>query len=139
MLIGLPAGVWVDRSRKRPLLIGCDVVRLALIGSVPLAAAFDAVTIGQLFGVALATGLATVVFQVAYQSYLPALIDRDDLAEGNAKLQGTQAIASVVGPGIGGLLVQAFRAPFALIADAISYSCRSSRWSGSVPPNQHRR
>jgi MFS family permease len=121
LLIGLPAGVWVDRSRKRPLLIGCDIARLVLIGSLPLSAAFDALTIGQLFAVALATGLATVIFQVAYQSYLPALIERDDLAEGNAKLQGTQAVASVVGPGIGGLLVQVFRAPFALIADAISY------------------
>jgi MFS family permease len=121
LLIGLPAGVWVDRSRSRPLLIWCDVVRLALIGSLPLAAAFDALTIGQLFGVALGTGLATVLFQVAYQSYLPALIARTDLAEGNAKLQGSQAVANVIGPGIGGLLVQLFRAPFALIADAASY------------------
>ncbi len=121
LVIGLPAGAWVDRSRKRPLLIRCDVVRLVLIGSVPLAAALDALTIGQLFAVALATGLATVVFQVAYQSFLPVLIERDDLGEGNAKLQGSQAVASVVGPGIGGLLVQLFRAPFALIADAASY------------------
>ena len=121
LLIGLPAGVWADRSRRRPLLIWCDVVRLLLIGSLPLAAAFDALTIGQLFAVALATGLATVLFQVAYQSYLPTLIERGDLAEGNAKLQGSQAVANVVGPGIGGLLVQAFRAPFALVVDAASY------------------
>jgi predicted MFS family arabinose efflux permease len=121
LLIGLPAGVWVDRSRSRPLLIWCDAVRLVLMGSVPLAAAFDALTIGQLFAVALLAGLATVVFQVAYQSYLPELIARDDLGEGNAKLQGSQAVANVVGPGIGGLLVQLFRAPFALVVDAASY------------------
>jgi predicted MFS family arabinose efflux permease len=121
LLIGLPAGVWVDRSRRRPLLIWCDVARLVFIGSLPVAAAFDVLTIGQLFGVALATGLATVLFQVAYQSYLPALIERGDLAEGNAKLQGSQAVANVIGPGIGGLLVQLFRAPFALVVDAASY------------------
>jgi predicted MFS family arabinose efflux permease len=121
LLIGLPAGVWVDRSRSRPLLIGCDLARLVLIGSLPVAAAFDALTIGQLFAVALVTGLATVLFQVAYQSYLPTLVARDELAEGNATLQGSQAVANVIGPGIGGLLVQVFRAPFALVVDAASY------------------
>jgi MFS family permease len=121
LLIGLPAGVLVDRSRKRPLLIWCDVARTVLMGSIPVAAALDALTIGHLFAVAAATGLATVIFQVAYQSYLPTLIARDDLTEGNAKLQGSQAAAGVIGPGIGGLLVEAFRAPFALVADAVSY------------------
>jgi MFS family permease len=122
LLIGLPAGVWVDRSRRRPLLIGCDVARGLLIASVPVAAAFGALRIGQLFAVAFLTGLATVIFQVAYLAYLPTLVDRADLAEGNAKLQGSGAVAQVVGPGLGGLLVQAFRAPFALIADAVSYA-----------------
>jgi MFS family permease len=121
LLIGLPAGVLVDRSRKRPLLIWCDVARAVLMGSVPIAAAFDALTIGQLFVVAAAVGFATVFFQVAYQSYLPTLIARDELTEGNAKLQGSQAAAGVIGPGVGGLLVEVFRAPFALIADALSY------------------
>jgi fucose permease len=120
LLIGLPAGVWVDRSRCRPLMIGCDVLRAALIASVPVAAAFDRLGMAQLFVVAALTGLATVVFQVAYLSYVPALLDRDDLAEGNAKLQGSGAVAQVVGPGVGGLLVQAFRAPFALVVDAAS-------------------
>ena len=90
--------------------------------SVPVAAAFGALTIGQLFAVAAGHRLRHRLFQVAYQSYLPALIDRDDLAEGNAKLQGTQAVANVVGPGLGGLLVQLMRAPFALVADAASYA-----------------
>jgi MFS family permease len=121
LLIGLPAGVWVDRSAKRPILIQADVCRMLLIGSVPVAAAFGVLTIGHLLGVAFGTGVATVLFQVAYQSYLPTIVAPDDLAEGNAKLQGTQAAAGVAGPGVGGLLVQAFRAPFALVADAISY------------------
>lgn len=122
LLIGLPAGVWVDRSRSRPLLIWTDLLRMLFIASVPVAAAFGALTIGQLLVVGFATGLATVVFQVAYLSYLPTLIDAEDLAEGSAKLQGTQAVASVIGPGLGGLLVQWLRAPFALIADSASYA-----------------
>ncbi len=121
LLIGLPAGVWVDRSRCRPLMLGCDVLRAALIASVPIAAAMGHLGLAQLFVVAMLTGVATVVFQVAYLSYIPALLGRDDLVEANAKLQGSSAVAQVVGPGLGGLLVQAFRAPFALIVDAASY------------------
>ena len=121
LLIGLPAGVWVDRSRCRPLMIGCDLLRAALIASVPVAAALDRLGMPQLFVVAGLTGFVTVVFQVAYLSYVPILLDRDDLTEGNAKLQGSSAVAQVVGPGVGGLLVQAFRAPFALVVDAASY------------------
>lgn len=121
LIIGLPAGVWVDRSRCRPLMIGCDLLRAALIASVPVAAAFDRLGMPQLFVVAGLTGFVTVVFQVAYLSYVPILLDREDLTEGNAKLQGSSAVAQVVGPGVGGLLVQAFRAPFALVVDAASY------------------
>lgn len=121
LLIGLPAGVWVDRSRRRPLMVGCDLARTVLVASVPVAAAFDVLSIGQLLVVAFATGVATVLFQVAYQSYLPSLIEVDDLAEGNAKLQGSQATAGIIGPGLGGLLAQALRAPFALAVDAASY------------------
>lgn len=121
LLIGLPAGVWVDRSRRRLLMLWCDVVRVIAIGSVPLAAGLGALTLGQLFAVALITGLATVIFQVAYQAYLPVLVDGTELAEANAKTQGTRAVAEVLGPGLAGLLVHLFRAPFALIADAASY------------------
>jgi MFS family permease len=121
LLIGLPAGVWVDRSRRRVLMLGCDIVRVIAIGSVPLAAAAGGLTLGQLYAVALVTGLATVIFQVAYQAYLPVLVDGPELAEANAKTQGTRAVAEVAGPGLAGLLVHLFRAPFALIADAASY------------------
>jgi MFS family permease len=121
LLIGLPAGVWVDRSRCRPIMLCCDIVRALAVATVPVAAAFDALTIGHLFAVAAVTGFATVIFQVAYQSYLPTLLVQDELAEGNAKLQGSEAVSRVVGPGLGGLLAQAFRAPFALIVDAASY------------------
>ena len=121
LLIGLPAGVWVDRSRRRLLMLVCDVVRAAAIGSLPVAAAFGTLYLAHLYLAAAVTGIATVLFQVAYQAYLPELIDTADLAEGNAKLQGSQTVMQVGGAGLGGLLVQLFRAPFALVADAASY------------------
>jgi MFS family permease len=121
LLIGLPAGAWVDRLPYRPVLVSCDVVRLVLIGSVPVAAAVGVLGLAQLYVVAFGTGVATVFFQVAYQAYLPTLVDRADLVEGNAKLQGSQSVAAVGGPGLGGLLSQVMRAPYALTVDAASY------------------
>jgi MFS family permease len=121
LLIGLPAGVWVDRSRRRLLMIACDLVRAGLLASVPVAAAFGVLALPQLYGVAFGVGLANVVFQIAYQAYLPSVVDIHDLQEGNAKLQGTEAVARVAGPSLGGVLVQLLRAPYALIADAASY------------------
>ena len=85
-LIALPAGAIVDRRAKRWLMIWCDVARMLIIGSVPLAAAFGALTLGQLYAVAIAAGVCTVFFDVSYQSYLPALIGTDDLVDGNGKL-----------------------------------------------------
>jgi hypothetical protein len=92
------------------------------MASVPIAAAAGELHITQLFVVAFGVGVATVLFQVAYLSYLPALLGKDDLLEANAKLQGTESFTQVAGPGLGGLLTQVFRAPYALVADAISYA-----------------
>jgi MFS family permease len=121
LLVGLPAGVWVDRSRRRVLMIACDALRAALLGSIPVAAAAGALHLGQLYLVAFGVGLANVVFQLAYQSYPPAVVPRADLPEANAKLLGSASFAQFVGPAAGGALVQAVRAPFALVADAVSY------------------
>lgn len=121
LLIGLPAGVWVDRSRRRVLMLGCDLVRAVLLASIPLVAAIGTLRLGQLFAVAFGVGLANVVFQVAYQAYPPLIVPTADLPEANAKLLGSASVAQLVGPGLGGLLVQAVRAPYALIADAVSY------------------
>ena len=121
LLIGLPAGVWVDRSRRRRLMLGCDAARALLLASVPVAAVVDALRLGQLFAVAFGVGLATVVFQVAYQSYPPVIVPIEDLPEANAKLLGSGSVARLVGPGVGGLLLQVVRAPYAIIADAVSY------------------
>lgn len=120
-VLGLVAGVWADRLRRRPLLIVCDVLRMLALGSIPAAWALGVLTMGQLYVVAALTGVGTVFFDVAYQSYLPALIEREDLVEGNSKLEVTRSIAAVVGPALAGGLIQVFRAALAIAADAVSF------------------
>lgn len=120
LLVALPAGLIVDRVRKRRLMLGCDLARTLIIGSVALAAVLHVLTMIQLFAVALLAGLATVFFDVAYQSYVPVLVGRDQLHDGNGKLGATQSFAQVAGPGLGGALFGLLRAS-ALAADAFSY------------------
>ncbi len=120
LLVALPAGLVVDRVAKRRLMIACDAARMLILGSVVIAAAFRVLTLWQLFAVALLTGLATVFFDVAYQSYVPSLIEREQLHDGNGKLGATQAFAQVAGPGLGGALFGLVRAG-AMAADAVSY------------------
>ncbi|MFL6138645.1 MAG: MFS transporter [Frankiaceae bacterium] len=121
LLVGLPAGAWVDRLRRRPVMVAADWGRAALLGSIPVASALGALTMLQLYVVALLAGVLTVFFDVSYQSYLPSLVGREHLVEGNAKLQSSQSVAQVVGPGVGGWLVQALTAPIAVAVDAASY------------------
>ncbi|WP_304047945.1 MFS transporter [Jatrophihabitans endophyticus] len=140
LIVGLPAGAWVDRMRFRLVLIVNDVVRVAAIGSIPLADAFGALTIEQLYVVALVTGVATVFFDVAYQSYLPDLVERDDIVEGNAKLQASESVSQIAGPTVGGLLISAITAPYALLVDALSFLW-SAAWVASIrtrPPKRER-
>jgi len=106
LLVGLPAGVWVDRMRRRRLMLRADLIRAALLLTVPIAWWAGWLTLTQLIVVALVVGVATVFFDIAYQSYLPSLVSRERLLEGNSKLQASQSVAQVVGPGIGGLLTQ---------------------------------
>jgi MFS family permease len=121
LLVSLPAGVWVDRLRRRPILIVGDVARAGLLASVPIAYAFDALTIWQLYGVGFFVGIATVFFDVAYQSYLPSLVERNELVDGNAKLEISRSAAQVGGPGLAGLLVDLLKAPTAILLDAVSF------------------
>lgn len=121
LVIGLPAGAWVDRWRRQRVLIANDVVRAVALGSLPVAYAFDLLTLGQLFAVALVTGTATVFFDVAYQSYLPAIVDRHQITEGNSKLEISRATAQVGGPGLGGLLIKLLGAPLMVAVDALSF------------------
>jgi MFS family permease len=122
ILVGLPAGVWVDRlARRRPILIVADAGRLLVIGSIPIAAALDHLSLPQLFVVGFISGILTVFFDVAYQSYVPALVSRDQLVDGNAKLEFTRSAAQLTGPAIAGGLVGAVGAPVAMSADAVSF------------------
>lgn len=119
--LGLVAGVYVDRLRRRPIMIACDLGRLLALASVPIAFAFNALRMEQLYVVALITGVGTVFFDVAYQSYLPALIPRGDLVEGNTKLQVTGSVAQMAGPAVAGILIQLFGPARAVAADAASF------------------
>jgi MFS family permease len=121
IIVALPAGAWVDRWRKRRVLIWGDAGRVVVLGSIPLAKELGVLTLGQLYVVALLTGVLTVFFDVAYQSYLPVLVEPDQLIDGNGKLGASQAFGQVAGPGLGGLLVGAVGAAYAVVADAASF------------------
>jgi MFS family permease len=121
LLFSLPAGAWVDRLPRRRVLVVTDLGRAAALVSIPIAYAFDALSLWQLYGVGFFTGTLTVFFEVAYVAYLPSLVERRQLADGNSKLEITRSAAQLGGPGFGGLLVQAFSAPVAILADAISF------------------
>ena len=125
LLIALPAGVWVDRLPRRPILIAGDLGRAVALGSIPLAWALGVLTIWQLYVVGFVVGVFTVFFDVAYQSFLPSLVSRGELVEGNSKLEVSRSTAQIGGPGMGGVLVGAITAPYAIAADAVSFV-----WSG---------
>ena len=117
----LPAGVWVDRMRRRPILIGADIARAVLLASIPIAFVGGFLTLIQVYIVAFIAGTLEVFFDVAYQSYLPSIVERDELVEGNSKLELSRAGSQVAGPTVAGFLIQAIGAPFAIAFDAISY------------------
>ena len=121
VLVTLVAGVAVDRLRRRLTMIFANAVRAFLIALIPVAAALGSLRVEYLYGVAFAVGLFTVFFDLAYQAYLPALVERSELTPANSRLQASASAAELGGPGLGGLLVQALTAPYALAVDAASY------------------
>ena len=120
-MAGLIAGAWVDRARRRPILIAADLGRALLLATIPLAAFLHLLRIEQLYIVAFLVSILTIFFDVAYQSYLPSLIRREDLVDGNSKLSASAAVSEISGFGIAGWLVQIFTAPIAILIDAISF------------------
>ncbi|MFL6075224.1 MAG: MFS transporter [Mycobacteriales bacterium] len=121
LVVGLPAGALIDRLPRRATMLVCNLIWTVLVGSVPVAAALGVLTVAQLVAVCLLGGVVSVFFSPAYQAYLPALLAKDDLAEGNAKLQGAGQAAVVGGSGLGGLLVQALGAVSGMVLDAASF------------------
>jgi predicted MFS family arabinose efflux permease len=121
LVIGLPAGAWVDRWRRKRVLVVNDLVRAVALVTIPLAWWFDALTLAQVFAVAAVTGAATVFFDVAYQSYLPTLVAPQQIVDGNGKLESSRAVAQVAGPGVTGVLLRVLGAPLLILVDAVSF------------------
>lgn len=139
LLIGLPAGAWVDRLPGRAVMMTADVVSLAALASVPLAAVLGLLTITQLVITAALAGIAKVFFQTAYRAWLPTLIAAGDLIEANAKLQGSEQVANLAGPGLAGLIAQAFSAVGGLILDAASFAVSAACLLGIGPAERSTR
>jgi MFS family permease len=121
ILFALPAGVWVDRLRRRPILVVGDASRAVLLAVIPILWAAGVLRIWHLLVLQFVIGVFTVFFDVAYQSYLPALIRREHLVDGNSKLQLTVSVAQVAGPSMSGGLIAAITAPYAIVVDAVSF------------------
>jgi MFS family permease len=120
-VLTLPAGAWVDRMRRRNVLIAGDLGRALVLLSVPVAWWAGLLTMLQLYAVALLTGVLTVFFDVSYQSYLPHLVGKENLVEGNAKLEVVRNVTQIAGPTAAGLAVQLLKAPVAILIDAVSF------------------
>ena len=123
VLVGLVAGVWVDRLRRRPLMIAADLARALLIASIPAAALLGRLGLAQLLLVAALAGVLGVWFDVAYRAFLPDLVRREDLLAANSRLAAGEALQEIVIPGLTGLLVTLFTAPLTLLLDSASFLC----------------
>jgi MFS family permease len=121
LLVGLFAGAWVDRLRRRPLLIGADAIRAVLLFSIPAAYLAGVLRLEQLYVVVFLEGCLGVLFDSAYPAYVPSLIGVERVVEGNSKLAASSSLAEIGGPGLAGGLVQLIGAPFTMLVDAVSY------------------
>jgi MFS family permease len=122
LVFGLIAGAWVDRFRKRTLMISCDLIALALFASIAISAWSGILTVAQLLVTSLLAGLVSVFFKAAYQAYIPQLLQKDELVDGNAKLQTSASFATVSGPGIGGAIAQLLGISVGVLLNAVSFA-----------------
>lgn len=144
LIIGLPAGALIDRRRKRTVMILADLGRFLLLLSLPIAWWLGVLTFAQVLVVATAAGMLTVFFDVSYQSYLPVLVPRDQVVEGNAKLQASQSVSQAAGPGLGGLLIKLTGPAPVIVINAAGYLASALallriRHRETPPPVEHRR
>ena len=122
LVLGLPAGAWVDRFPKRTLMIICDLISLILFVSVAICSLLGVLTLAQLLTTALMAGLVSVFFKAAFQAYIPQLLTKDELVDGNSKLQASAAFATVSGPGLGGAIAQVLGIAAGVLLDAASFA-----------------
>ena len=135
LLFSLHAGAWVDRrGRRRRTMLAADLGRAALLATIPVAYGLDALTIEQLYVIGFLVGTLTVLFYVSYSTLFVALVPRERYVEANSILHGSRALSYVSGPSLGGLLVQLFKAPFALVVDAASFLVSAFFLSRIAPP-----
>ena len=133
LLFGLVVGVYADRWDRRIILLAADLVRFAVLASVPLAALLQVLTLAQLYLVAFIAGTARVWFEVAHYSLIPALVSPARVVEANSSLEVTEGVSSLVGPSLGGLLIKLFGAANALLADALSFFLAAAAWFSLGP------
>jgi MFS family permease len=138
VIIGIPAGAWVDRLPPRPVMLASDAISVAVYASVPVAAWCGVLTVAQLIAVTLVAGAASVFFNSACQVLLPGVVDEADLTEGNAKLLGSREVAQIGGPGLGGLLAQAGGPVTGLLANAASFAVSFCCLTAMQPPRDRR-
>ena len=121
MLVGIPAGVWLDRSKRKPILVGAMAVSAASLATIPAAYLLHRLSIGQLYAVSLVAGATGAIQVIASTSLVPAIAGRDRLIEANTRMQTSLTVSNLVGPGLAGAVVQALTAPMAIAVDAASY------------------
>ncbi len=144
LVIGLPTGAWVDRMRKRRVLVTADLVRAVVLAVVVVLALTGHASMAVLYAGALVLSAATVFFDVAHQSYVPGLVGLEHIGEGNAKLQATQSVAQVAAPALGGALLRVVAAPLVIAVNAVTYLASAVavgriRKVETLPPPEHRR
>jgi MFS family permease len=121
LLVGLAAGGFVDRSRRRGIMMAADLVRAAVLATIPVTALLGVLTLPQLYLAAGLVGAASVLFEIADHAYLPSLVARDDIGRANASFSATESVAEIGGPALAGLLFQVLAAPIAIAANAVTY------------------
>ena len=138
VVVGVPAGAWIDRLPPRPVMLACDAVSIAAYVSVPAAAWLGVLTVTQLVAVALIAGAASVFFNSAYQVLLPGVVEEADLPEANARLLGSREVAQIGGPGLGGLLAQVAGPVTGMLADSATFAVSFCCLAAMSPPRDRR-
>ncbi|MCL6521400.1 MAG: MFS transporter [Firmicutes bacterium] len=134
LLFALPAGAWLDRSRRRPAMVAADAGRALVLALIPAGALAGRLSVEWLAGVGFLAGTLTVLFEVGYQAYVPALVERPHLVEANSKLEVSRSLARVAGPSLAGALVHLWGAALAVLADAASFALSALALAGIRRP-----